>query len=175
MPASDSTSRNGLAQRATWWSAGRQQGAMPDLVLYDGVCGLCNRLNQFILRRDLRDRFRFAALQSALGTEALRRHGRDARDLDTVYFIADYGGPGERLHTKARAVLLVLRTLGGVWRAARLLELLPSWLLEASYDFVASRRYQLFGRSESCFAPPPEYRSKFLDDLGTPGSRGASH
>ncbi len=147
---------------------------MADLVLYDGVCGLCNRLNQFILRRDARDRFRFAALQSSLGREVLHRHGREACDLDTVCLVADYGGPGERLHAKARAVLLALRLLGGIWHAARILEFLPSGLLDAAYDLVAARRYRLFGRSETCLLPPPEYRSKFLDVLEAPASRDVS-
>jgi predicted DCC family thiol-disulfide oxidoreductase YuxK len=144
-----------------------------DLVLYDGACGLCHRLNRFILRRDARDRFRFAALQGSLGTELLRRHGREARDLDTVWLVTDYGGPGERLHSKAGAVLLVLRSLGGIWRSARVLELLPAWLLDAAYDFVAARRYRWFGRSETCPVAPAVHRSKFLDDAEVPLPRDA--
>lgn len=135
---------------------------MPDVVLYDGVCGLCNRLVRFILRRDPGGRFRFAALQSPLGAELLRRHGRDARDLDAVYLLAGYGTPGERLLSRAGAVVRILRSLGGAWRAALILEILPSRLLDAAYDFVAARRYRIFGRAEACLAPPAEFRSRFL-------------
>lgn len=145
---------------------------MPDLVLYDGVCGLCNRLNIFVLRRDGLGRFRFAALQGPLGTEVLRRHGRDPLDLDTVYLVADYGGPGEFLHSRASAVLLTLASLGGFWRAVRILRLVPSWLLDAAYGFVAKHRYRVFGRSEVCLVPPETYRSKFLDEPG-PETRDA--
>lgn len=147
---------------------------MSDLVLYDGTCFLCHRLNQFILRRDDRDRFRFAALQSGFAEEALRRHGREARDLDrelyrdldTVAVIVDFEKETERAIFKARATLHVLRSLVGVWKLARILEPLPTRWLDWGYDFVARRRYRWFGRSETCLAPRPEYRSKFLDGTG---------
>ncbi|MEP6707065.1 MAG: DUF393 domain-containing protein [Pyrinomonadaceae bacterium] len=67
------------------------------IVLYDGVCGLCNRLNQFLLKRDTHDRFRFASLQSDLAASLLKRHGADSQDLDTVYVVLGYGEPGEHL------------------------------------------------------------------------------
>lgn len=137
---------------------------MADLILYDGVCGLCNRLNQFVLRRDRADRFRFASLQGPVARELLRRYGRAANDLDTVYVIPDHGSAAERLLSKGRAVAHVLRSLGGVWRAARIFELLPVKLLDALYDFVARRRYRWYGRYDACLRPPPSYRSKFLDD-----------
>lgn len=137
---------------------------MADLVLYDGVCGLCNRLNQFILKRDSADRFRFASLQGSLAHDLLHRYGRDPDDLNTVYVIVDHGAPNERLLSKSRAVIHVLRSLGGVWRKARLLEFLPSSLLDALYAFVARHRYGWFGRYDTCLLPPPNYRAKFLDE-----------
>jgi predicted DCC family thiol-disulfide oxidoreductase YuxK len=140
---------------------------MAHLVLYDGVCGLCNRLNQFILKRDSGDRFRFAALQSSIAGEILRRYGRDTSDLNTVYVIVNYGEPDERLLSKGRAVLFVLRTLGGIWGLARIFELLPTRLLDRFYDVVARRRYRWFGRFDSCVVPQPRDRSKFLDDGAT--------
>ncbi|MSP24837.1 MAG: DUF393 domain-containing protein [Myxococcales bacterium] len=73
---------------------------MADLVFYDGVCGLCNRSNQFILKRDSADRFRFASLQDSTAREILHRYGRGADDLDTVYVIANYGTPTERILSK---------------------------------------------------------------------------
>lgn len=136
---------------------------VPDLVLYDGDCGLCDRLNRFILRRDARGRFRFAPLQSALGAALLRRHGRDARALDTVCVVVDHGGRGERLLSRGRAVLFVLRSLGGAWRlAAGVLGLFPARALDAAYDLVAARRYRWFGRADSCAPLEPEQRSRFI-------------
>src|SRR5215470_3804642 len=93
---------------------------MPDapepIVLYDGVCGLCNRLVQFILKRDRRDRFRFAALQSSLAREILQRHGHNPDTLDTVCVVLDSGQSSERVLTRNDAVISVLSDLGGIWR-----------------------------------------------------------
>jgi predicted DCC family thiol-disulfide oxidoreductase YuxK len=141
---------------------------MADLVLYDGICGLCNRLNQFILKRDSRDRFRFAALQSSIAGELLHRYGRDPGDLNTVYLIANYGTRDERLLSKGRAVLFVLRALGGIWSLGRIFELLPSRFLDWLYDVVARRRYRWFGRFDACVVPQPNHRAKFLDDGASP-------
>jgi predicted DCC family thiol-disulfide oxidoreductase YuxK len=134
-----------------------------NLILYDGLCGLCNRLNQFVLRRDAADRFRFASLQGALATELLRRYGRDARDLDTVYVVKSYGQPDESVLSKGRAVLFALQTLGGVWRLAGVLRILPTRLLDLAYDQIARRRYRWFGRYDACPLPAPGVRDKFLD------------
>jgi predicted DCC family thiol-disulfide oxidoreductase YuxK len=141
------------------------------LVLYDGVCGLCNRLVQFVLRRDAADRFRFAPLQGALARDLLRSRGRDAGDLDTVYVVADYGGPREALLWKGRAIVFLLSELGGIWRAARAATVLPARLVDAVYDLVAKRRYRWFGRHDACPTPSAGDRAKFIgpvsaDDAG---------
>jgi predicted DCC family thiol-disulfide oxidoreductase YuxK len=133
------------------------------LLLYDGVCGLCNRLTQFVLRHDRSDRFRYASLQGSRAGDLLCRYQRDARDLDTVYVVADYGGPGERLLWKSRAILFVLGQLGGPWRLGGILGILPRPILDRAYDFIARRRYRWFGRYDSCPLPAPGVREKFLD------------
>lgn len=134
-----------------------------EIVLYDGVCGLCNGLVRFVLRRDRRRRFRFAPLQSAFARELLGRHGRDPRDLDTLYVVVEPGGKAERLIDRSRAVLHVLRRIGGPWALASPAGLLPRGLLDAAYDLVASRRYRLFGRHEVCPVPEEKWRDRFLD------------
>jgi predicted DCC family thiol-disulfide oxidoreductase YuxK len=83
--------------------------------------------------------------------------------LDTVYVVSDYGGAAEALHAKGRAALYVLRALGGPWRLAAFLSVLPDGVLDAAYDFVAKRRYRFFGRAEVCLLPPPEHRARFVD------------
>lgn len=133
------------------------------LLLFDGVCGLCDRLVQFVLRHDRVDRFRFAALQSPLAGNLLRGYDRDATDLDTVYVIADYGEPAAKLLSKGRAVLFVLAQLGGLWRLASVLRVLPRPLLDFGYDQIARRRYRWFGRYDACPVPTPATRAKFLD------------
>jgi predicted DCC family thiol-disulfide oxidoreductase YuxK len=145
------------------------------LLLFDGRCGLCNRLVKFVLRRDKRDRFVFAPLQSPLAAEILARHGRDARDLDTLCVVLDRGAPGERVLVKGRAALHVLARLGAAWPLlAALGRPLPTRLLDLLYDFVARRRIRWFGRTETCLVPTPAQRAKFLTTEMTPGPADVS-
>jgi predicted DCC family thiol-disulfide oxidoreductase YuxK len=134
------------------------------ILLYDGVCGLCNRFVQFILHRDRKAVFRFASLQSPVAALILTRHGADPSDLDTVYVVVDHELPSEHLLSRSDAVLFVLRQLGGLWRAtASLLQLLPRFLRDAAYNAVARYRYRIFGRSEVCAMPRDQDRARFLD------------
>jgi predicted DCC family thiol-disulfide oxidoreductase YuxK len=133
------------------------------IILYDGVCGLCNRLSQFVLARDPEGRFRFAALQGAVAGEILTRHGRDPRDLDTLYLVLAPGGPEERLLRKSDAALRILRELGGVWRLSAVLRIVPRAIRDLGYDLVARTRYRLFGRYDTCPVPDPRHRARFLD------------
>jgi predicted DCC family thiol-disulfide oxidoreductase YuxK len=133
------------------------------IILYDGVCGLCNRLVQFVLQHDKRDYFRFAALQSELASTTLQRHNRDAHDLDTVYVVVEYAEPAERLLARSDAILFLLKHLGGIWKLATLGKVLPRPLRDWLYGLVARNRYRVFGKSESCMLPDPKQRAKFLD------------
>lgn len=132
-------------------------------MLYDGVCGLCNRLVQFILKRDRNDRFLFASLQSELAEKILKRNGADSHDLDTFYVVIDHDQPGERVLMRSDAILHVVRTLGGIWSMASVGSVLPKVIRDAMYGLVARNRYRVFGKHESCMLPSPEHRAKFLD------------
>jgi predicted DCC family thiol-disulfide oxidoreductase YuxK len=132
------------------------------VILYDGVCGLCNRLVKFILKRDKRDRFRFASLQSDLASKVLQRHDRDPHDLDTVYVVVDYAQPTEHLLARSDAILFMLRQLGGIWKLALLGNILPRTIRDAAYKLVARNRYRVFGKYESCLVSEPKHRAKFL-------------
>jgi predicted DCC family thiol-disulfide oxidoreductase YuxK len=133
------------------------------IVLYDGVCGLCNRLNQFLLKRDPRDRFRFASLQSNLATTLLKRHGVDSADLNTVYVVLNSGQPDERLLCRSDAIIYVLMQLDGIWKLAAVGRVLPRFLRDGMYKLVARNRYRVFGKHESCMLPDPKQRHKFLE------------
>jgi predicted DCC family thiol-disulfide oxidoreductase YuxK len=148
------------------------------ILLYDGVCGLCNRFVQFILRRDRNAIFRFASLQSAFASRILARHGANPTDLDTVYVVVNPdlnpdlrkesptqgAQPNESLLTRSEAVLFVLKQLGGPWRpTAFLLQLPPKFLRDLAYNAVARHRYRIFGRSEVCTLPCDQDHSRFLD------------
>jgi predicted DCC family thiol-disulfide oxidoreductase YuxK len=134
------------------------------ILLYDGLCGLCNRFVQFILRRDRDAVFRFASLQSTFAAPMLARHGANPGALDTVYVVLNHEHPDEYLLSRSDAVIFVLKQLPGLGRsAAFLLQLLPTFLRDAAYNVVARHRYRIFGRSEVCILPREQDRSRFLD------------
>lgn len=133
------------------------------LILYDGVCGLCNRLNGFVLSRDGRALFDFASLQSAVGRSVPRQFGSSSKDLDTFYLVINYRGGSPKLLNKSRAVLAVLGNLDLPWRWFTVLKVLPRALLDAVYDLIARHRYRIFGRFESCVLPEPQYLNRWID------------
>jgi predicted DCC family thiol-disulfide oxidoreductase YuxK len=134
------------------------------ILLYDGVCGLCNRFVRFVLRHDRKDHFRFAALQSNFARTILERHGLNPDMLDTVYLVFDNGLRSERLLSRNEAATAVLKELGGLWRFwAGLLDLLPRRFRNWRYDLVARNRYRIFGKYETCPLPNEKDRQKFLD------------
>ena len=133
------------------------------IVLYDGVCGLCNRLVQFLLKRDTHDRFRFASLQSEFASNLLTHHGVDPHDLNTVYVVKDYGQPEQSLLARSDAIRFMLMQLDGIWKLAGVGRVLPKAFWDAVYKIVARNRYRVFGKNESCLLPEPKHRHKFLD------------
>ena len=132
------------------------------LVLYDGVCGLCNAICQFILARDRRGLFAFASLQSATGRAWLERFNRDADALDTFYLVTNYR-TAPAIREKSNAALAVAADLGAPWSWTTVFRVVPPLVRDALYDFVARHRYQWFGRYETCLIPTPEQRARFLD------------
>ncbi len=132
------------------------------LLLYDGVCALCNGVVQFLMKRDRLDRFRYAPLQSNLGREVLARF--DIHTLPNgVMLLTDTLTPGERLYGRSDAVLVALQLLGAPWRAVgKALALLPHPLRDWGYGIVARFRYRLFGRYDTCPLPSPEQRGRLL-------------
>ena len=128
------------------------------ILFFDGVCGLCDRLVQFVLRRDRHARFRFAALQSPVATQTLGHFGKDPNDLDTVYVLTD----DERLLPKGRAIFYVLRQLGLPWSLVTVFAILPTVVIDWFYDRVAKNRYRIWGKRESCRLPSGDERARFL-------------
>ena len=133
------------------------------IVLYDGVCGLCNGLVQFLLKRDAHDRLRYASLQSEFAGAVLRRHGADPDDLDTVYVVVDHNQPNERLLDRSDAILYMAEQLGGIWGVAKIGRVIPKVVRDGMYKLVATNRYRMFGKYDSCMMPDPTHRTKFLD------------
>jgi predicted DCC family thiol-disulfide oxidoreductase YuxK len=129
------------------------------IVLFDGVCNFCNGSVRFIIRRDRRGYFRFAALQSNVGAELEERYGLDPSALDTLVLIE-----GRGVYTKSAAALRIARRLRWPWVALYALIVVPRRLRDLAYDWFARRRYRWFGRREECMVPSPKMRERFLTD-----------
>ena len=134
------------------------------VLLYDGVCGFCNKSVQLILDRDRRGEMRFAALQSDYGQQVVARHP-ELRGVDSVVYVEPASG-GERVHVRSDAALKVAEYLGGLWKLFLAARLVPRALRDYFYDLFARNRYKFFGKYDSCMLPPPEVRSRFLDVQG---------
>jgi predicted DCC family thiol-disulfide oxidoreductase YuxK len=128
------------------------------IILFDGVCNLCHGLVQFIIERDPKARFRFASLQSEVGQRLMPSGvNPDPENLDSVVLIE-----GTRAYTHSAAVLRILRQLGGGWQLLAAGLVLPRFLRDAAYRFVARNRYRWFGKQNECWLPTPELKSRFL-------------
>jgi predicted DCC family thiol-disulfide oxidoreductase YuxK len=132
------------------------------LILYDGVCGLCNMLARFVLPRDRKDRFLFAPLQGDLAKATLRKFGRNPADLDTFYVVENFEGPRSRALDRDRAAIFVLERLGFPWVLMWVFNVIPRFLRRPVYNFVARRRYRWFGKFNTIPLPPDVYAKKFI-------------
>ncbi len=129
----------------------------PPVILFDGVCNLCNGAVNFVIDRDPDARFKLAALQSEPGRALAARCGIDADALDSIVLV-ERG----RCYTRSAAALRIARGLGGAWPLLAALEAVPAPLRDRIYAWVAANRYRWFGRRESCRVPTPELRGRFL-------------
>jgi predicted DCC family thiol-disulfide oxidoreductase YuxK len=133
------------------------------ILLYDGVCGFCNGVVQFVLKHDKKGALGFAPLQSVLAREILSRFPQ-FKSADTVVFYEPVTeGFPERAFIRTDAGLRVARYLGGWWRLLVVFWIVPRPIRDFFYDFFARYRYRLFGKHETCVVPPLEVRSRFLD------------
>ena len=129
----------------------------PPIVLFDGVCNLCNGSVQFLLKRDPEGRFRFASLQSDAGRSLLAEHGLAVDSLSSVVLIED-----GRVWQESSAALRIARHLPGAWKLLRVFAIVPRPLRDAVYRWIARNRYRWFGRTETCWLPSPELKERFL-------------
>jgi predicted DCC family thiol-disulfide oxidoreductase YuxK len=133
------------------------------VLLYDGVCGFCNKSVQMILDHDRRGEMRFAALQSDYGLAVVERHP-ELRGVDSVVYVEQAtGAGGERVFIRSDAALKVAAYLGGFWRLFLAAKVMPRRARDYFYDLFARNRYRLFGKYDTCLLPPPDVRSRFLE------------
>lgn len=129
------------------------------IVLFDGVCNLCDGTVQFLIRHDKKDVFRFAALQSEIGKAILSRIGVDPARVDSIVLYE----PGKAFYLRSSAALEIAQGLGGFYKvAATISKILPASIRDSIYDWVARNRYRWYGKTETCMMPTPETTSKFL-------------
>ncbi len=131
------------------------------VLLYDGVCGFCNKSVQTVIDHDRRGAMRFAALQSAYGEAVIKRHP-ELRGVDSVVYVERDGGV-ERVHVRSDAALKVAGYLGGFWKLFLAARLMPRALRDYFYDLFARNRYRFFGKYDTCLLPPPEVRARFFE------------
>jgi predicted DCC family thiol-disulfide oxidoreductase YuxK len=128
------------------------------LILFDGVCNLCNTYVQFVINRDSQNKFLFASLQSDTGQDVLKHFGLNTTELKTLVLLQD-----NHIYTKSTGALRVLKQLDGFWKISYIFIVIPSPIRDLFYNFVATNRYRFFGKKDYCMMPTPELKSRFIN------------
>ncbi|OBH81575.1 thiol-disulfide oxidoreductase DCC family protein [Mycobacterium sp. E2989] len=136
--------------------------SVPPVLLYDGVCGVCNAAVRTVLRFDRAGTLRFAALDSDYARAVFARHPA-MEGVDSVVFVDEPGRPGERVAVRSAAALRVVDYLGGPWQLFGMARIIPAPVRDWLYDKFAGIRYRVFGKYDTCPLPPPQVRARFLD------------
>ena len=133
------------------------------VLLYDGECGLCNRLVRLLLRSDTTGRLYFAPLQSEPAQNYLRAQGLPTQDFDSLVFVPDWNDPQVgAAQLRTTGALSAAAEVGGIWRMIAWLRILPAWLRDPFYKLIARARYVLFGKYRPSPLPKPEWEKRFL-------------
>jgi predicted DCC family thiol-disulfide oxidoreductase YuxK len=131
---------------------------IPPIILFDGVCNLCNGAVQFIIERDKKQHFRFASLQSKTGQEYQQKAGLAIDKIDTILLVEN-----GKIYQKSTAALRIARHLDGLWSILYIFIIVPPFIRNAVYDFIAKNRYKWFGKQDSCWMPTPDLKKLFLE------------
>ena len=129
------------------------------IILFDGVCNLCNGAIQFMIKRDKEDTFRYAALQSDIGKKLTNERNIDTEKVDSFFLIE----PGVAYYEKSDAALQIGKHLKGYRTISNIFLMIPKSLRDIVYDFVARNRYKWYGKKQECMVPTPALRAKFLE------------
>ena len=127
------------------------------IILFDGICNLCNSSVKTIIKHDKKDTFRFAALQSELGLELITEHAIDTSQADSIFLI-----DGDKLFMKSTAALIIAKDLSGAYPILYGFMIVPRFIRNWLYDLIARNRYKWFGKKDSCMVPTPKLKKKFL-------------
>ena len=129
------------------------------IILFDGLCNLCESSVQFVIKYDKDDVFRFVSLQSELGQKIVAHIGINEKNIDSVVLYQ----PGVAYYYKSNAALQIARSLGGLFHLGTLFRIIPTGLRNVLYDYIAKNRYRWYGKKEVCLIPTNELRAKFLE------------
>ena len=127
------------------------------IILFDGICNLCNGAVTYVIKRDPKDRFRFAALQSDIGQALVAEHGIDTSKVDSIILIEN-----NKVYSKSTAALRIAKYMKGGYPLLYGFMIIPNFIRNWVYDFVARNRYKWYGKKEACMIPTPELKAKFL-------------
>lgn len=127
------------------------------IILFDGVCNLCNGAVNFVIKRDPGNVFKFTPLQEKQGVLLLKKHAIDAQKLDSIVLVEN-----KKVYTKSSAALRIARKMSNLWPLFFVLLIIPSYIRDGVYDFIAKNRYKWFGKKEQCIIPAPGLKEKFL-------------
>lgn len=128
------------------------------IILFDGVCNLCDNVVQRVIAADHRDQFRFTSLDSELGQQILHQIGVNRTQTDSIVLYQ----PGEAYYIKSQAALMTAKYLGGWYSLLSIFLILPTKLADSLYDFIAKNRYKWYGKKDQCMIPDASIRKKFL-------------
>jgi predicted DCC family thiol-disulfide oxidoreductase YuxK len=128
------------------------------IIFFDGICNLCNRSVQFVLKHDRTGKFRFASLQSVAGQDLLKKTGSASGAPFDSFVLLDNG----KLYTRSLAALRVLKGLGGGWAWLYVFRFIPAFIRDGLYHWIARNRYRWFGRREECMVPVAKWEGRFL-------------
>ena len=128
------------------------------IVLFDGVCNLCNSSVQFIIKKDKKKQFRFASLQGNFGQAFLKKHTLPADNFNSFILLED-----DKIYSRSTGALRMMKHLGGVWSLSYGFIILPKFIRDSVYNWVARNRYKWFGKKDSCMLPTPDLKERFLD------------
>jgi len=134
----------------------KEENFSPPVVLFDGVCKLCNGSVNFVIRRDRKGRLKLAPLQSDYGRAVLKKHAMELNSMDSMMLLE-----GGRLTVKSTALIRISKYFGGAWPLCMIVLIIPRYIRDFIYDIIAKNRYRWFGKYDTCRLPDPKHEDRF--------------
>ena len=127
------------------------------IILFDGVCNLCNNAINFVIKQDPKEIFVFASLQSEIGQQILKKYNLPLQQLSSFVLLQN-----DKIYTKSTAAIKVAQQLNGLWKCFYIFNLVPVFIRDGVYNIIAKNRYKWFGKQDACMIPSPQLKQRFL-------------